>query len=197
MLKIKGLHNAIESGIAAAEAIPNNLDRPKGIARVYTRLLEQAGVIKEMESAKNFRQTVAKFGNLFGMPLSVLGGLLPKFNVEPDFKTMISATYPLKPAAKFDKDTFTAMAATEHREEQPCHLNILDETVCMEKCVGKFGAPCITFCPAGVYERIGQQPKAANPSNCLHCKTCQRKCPFDNIRWTVPEPTGGPRYQTM
>ena len=67
----------------------------------------------------------------------------------------------------------------------------------MEKCLPKFGAPCITFCPAGVYEKIHDQPKPANPSNCLHCKTCQRKCPFDNIRWTVPEGSGGPRYKTM
>lgn len=197
MLKIKGLHNAIESGIAAAGAVASNLETPKGIARVYTRLLEQAGVIKEMESAKNFRQTVARLGNLFGMPLSVFGGLLPKYNIEPDYEAMTAETYRLKPAVKFDKDTFTAVAATEHREEQPNHLNILDGTICMEKCVDRFGAPCVTFCPAGVYERIGEVPKAANPSNCLHCKTCQRKCPFDNIRWTVPEPTGGPRYKTM
>jgi electron-transferring-flavoprotein dehydrogenase len=197
MCKIKGLHNAIESGIAAADAVAEGLDAPKGLARIYTKRLNETNVIKEMESAKNFRQTVAKFGPLFGMPLSVLGGWLPKFHIEPDYQTMTTATYRLKPTAKFDKDTFTAVAATEHREEQPCHLLIADKTVCRETCLGKFGAPCITFCPAGVYESIQGQPKPANPSNCLHCKTCQRKCPYDNIRWTVPEPTGGPRYKTM
>ena len=197
MCKIKGLHNAIDSGIAAATAVAGHLDEPKGLARIYTRHLEQAGVMKDMESAKNFRQTVAKFGNLIGMPLSVLGGLLPKFKVEPDYETMTKARYKLKPAVNFDKDTFTAVAATEHREEEPCHLLIGDETICKETCLGTFGAPCITFCPAGVYESIQGQPKPANPSNCLHCKTCQRKCPYDNIRWTVPEPNGGPRYQTM
>lgn len=197
MLKIKGLHNAIESGIAAAEAVTRKLETPAEIASAYTQELEKVGVVKDMEAGKNFRQTVAKFGNLIGMPLSVLGGWLPKYKVERDFEAMTTATYRLKPAVNFDKDTFTAVAATEHREEQPNHLHILDGTVCMEKCVGKFGAPCVTFCPAGVYERIAGQPKAANPSNCLHCKTCQRKCPFDNIRWTVPEPTGGPRYKTM
>ncbi|MHC5118653.1 MAG: 4Fe-4S dicluster domain-containing protein, partial [Planctomycetota bacterium] len=137
------------------------------------------------------------FGPLFGMPLSVLGGWLPKFHIEPDYQTMTPATYRLRPPVKFDKDTFTAVAATEHREEQLCHLLIANETLCRETCLGKFGAPCITFCPAGVYESIQGQPKAANPSNCLHCKTCQRKCPYDNIRWTVPEPSGGPRYKTM
>ena len=197
MLKIKGLHNAIESGIAAGTAAADNLDVPQGVSRVYTRLLHETGVLKEMESAKNFRQTVAKFGPLQGMPLSVLGGLLPKFNIHPDYKEMTTARYRLKPSVRFDKDTFTAMAATVHREEEPCHLSILDPRICTENCVGKFAAPCITFCPAGVYESVHDQPKPANPSNCLHCKTCQRKCPFDNIRWTVPEPTGGPKYKTM
>ena len=197
MLKIKGLHNAIESGIAAGTAAVDNLDAPQGTARVYTRLLEQTGVLKELETAKNFRQTVARFGPLQGMPLSVLGGWLPAFNIEPDYQTMTTDRYCLRPSVRFDKDTFTAMAATEHREEQPCHLKILDPAVCVEKCLPKFGAPCITFCPAGVYENIHGQPKPANPSNCLHCKTCQRKCPYDIIRWTVPEPTGGPRYKTM
>ena len=60
----------------------------------------------------------------------------------------------------------------------------------------KFGGPCITFCPAGVYEQVQTIVKAANPSNCLHCKTCQRKCPFDNIRWTVPKAAAA-RYKTM
>ncbi len=197
MCKIKGLHNAIESGIAAATTISGRLDMPKGLARIYTRHLEQAGVMEDMESAKNFRQTVAKFGNLIGMPLSVLGRFLPKFKTEPDYEIMTTAKYKLKPSVKFDKDTFTAVAATEHREEQPCHLLIGDEKICKETCLDKFNAPCVTFCPAGVYECIHDQPKPANPSNCLHCKTCQRKCPFDNIRWTVPEPDGGPRYKTM
>ena len=197
MCKIKGLHNAIESGIAAAGAVSEALDTPKGLARIYTKMLEDAGVLKEMATAKNFRQTVAKFGPLQGMPLSVLGGWLPKFNIEPDYKEMTTATYRLRPPVKFDKDTFTAVAATEHREEEPSHLSILDGRICMEKCLGTYGAPCITFCPAGVYERIHEEPKPANPSNCLHCKTCQRKCPFDNIRWTVPEPGGGPKYKTM
>ena len=197
MLKIKGIHNAIESGLAAARAVADNLDAPKGIARVYTRLLKDGGVLKEMASAKNFRQTVARLGPLQGMPLSVLGGLLPRYHIEPDYKEMTRSAYRLKPPIKFDKDTFTALARTEHREEQPSHLSILDPAVCREKCDPQFAAPCITFCPAGVYESIQQVVKPANPSNCLHCKTCQRKCPFDNIRWTCPEPAGGPKYIHM
>jgi len=197
MLKIKGLHNAIDSGIQAAQAIVETLDNPQQAAAKYTDLVEKSNIMREMYSAKNFRQTVAQFGPLQGMPLSVLGGLLPKFNIEKDYEAMTILNYRLKPNQNFDKDTFTAMAATEHREEQPSHLTILDKTICETKCKPKFKSPCITFCPAGVYEAIHDEVKPANPSNCLHCKTCQRKCPFDNIRWTVPEGTGGPRYKRM
>jgi len=197
MLKIKGLHNAIDSGIQAAEAVVETFDTPQNAALKYTELIDCSNIAKEMESAKNFRQTVAKFGPLQGMPLSVLGGLLPKFNTEQDYKAMTTARYRLKTYRQFDKDTFTAVAATEHREEQPCHLTILDSDICKTRCEPKFNSPCITFCPAGVYETVHGQVKPANPSNCLHCKSCQRKCPFDNVRWTVPEGGGGPRYKRM
>jgi electron-transferring-flavoprotein dehydrogenase len=197
MLKIKGLHNAIDSGIQAAKAIAATVDNHDLAAVRYTELIEQSNVMKEMYSARNFRQTVAKLGPLQGMPLSVLGGLLPKFDIESDYKAMRTIPYRLKPTQDFDKDTFTAVAATEHREEQPSHLEILDKTICENKCTPIFDSPCITFCPAGVYETVHDEVKPANPSNCLHCKTCQRKCPFDNIRWVVPEGTGGPRYKRM
>ena len=197
MLKIKGLHNAIDSGMKAAKAIAQTLDNPETTASVYTKLIEQSNVAGEMKSAKNFRQTIAKLGPLQGMPLSVLGGLLPNFKVEKDYEAMTIARYRLKPNQSFDKDTFTAVAATQHREEEPAHLTILDAETCRTKCMPKFDNPCIVFCPAGVYETIHDEVKPANPSNCLHCKTCQRKCPFDNIRWTVPEGGGGPRYKRM
>ncbi len=197
MHKIKGLHNAIESGMKAAKAIANCLDNPEATASKYTELVDQSNIAKEMKSAKNFRQTVAKFGPLQGMPLSILGGLLPKYKVEKDYEAMTVARYRIKPDQSFDKDTFTAVAATEHREEEPSHLTILDGDICKTKCEPEFNNPCITFCPAGVYETIHDEVKPANPSNCLHCKTCQRKCPFDNIRWTVPEGGGGPRYKRM
>jgi electron-transferring-flavoprotein dehydrogenase len=197
MLKIKGLHNAIDSGIQAAKAIAETFNNPGDTALKYTELIDRSNIAGEMRSAKNFRQAIAKFGPLQGMPLSVFGGLLPKFKVEKDYEAMTTARYRLKPNQEFDKDTFTAMAATEHREEQPSHLEILDSNICARECTPKFNSPCITFCPAGVYETVHDEVKPANPSNCLHCKTCQRKCPFDNIRWTVPEGSGGPRYKRM
>ena len=198
MLKIKGLHNAIKSGIAAGQAIAectNNLD---AAASKYTELLNMLGVIEEMKRAAKFRQTVAKLGPLFGMLLfTILSNKLPKFKIEEDYKIMTDKKYKYKPSKDYDKDTFTAMAATEHREEQPSHLTIINTNICAQKCTPIFNSPCINFCPAGVYETVNQQVKPANPSNCLHCKTCQRKCPFDNIRWTAPEGGGGPRYKNM
>jgi electron-transferring-flavoprotein dehydrogenase len=197
MLKIKGLHNAIDSGMQAAKAIAETTHNPQDAAARYTGLLLESNVAREMKRAAKFRQTVAKFGPLQGMPLSVLGTFLPLFNVEKDYQAMANAKYRLKPSQSFDKDTFTAVAATGHREEQPSHLTILDSAVCRTKCTPRFSSPCITFCPAGVYETVQNVVRPANPSNCLHCKTCQRKCPFDNIRWTCPEGTGGPRYKRM
>ena len=197
MLKIKGLHNAIDSGMQAAKAIAETLDEPEKAAVKYTEMVEQSNIMEEMKLARNYRQTVANFGSLQGMPLSILGGLLPKFKVEKDCEAMTIAQYRLKPDREFDKDTFTALAATQHREEEPSHLTILDSAICRTKCTPTFNSPCITFCPAGVYETVHDEVLPANPSNCLHCKTCQRKCPFDNIRWSVAEGGGGPRYKRM
>jgi len=197
MHKIKGLHNAIESGVLAAKAVAGTINEPDKAAVKYTELLGESNIEREMKRARNFRQTVAQFGPLQGIPLSVFGGLLPEFETEEDYKAMTAARYRLRPGRDFDKDTFTAVAATEHREEQPSHLSILDPEVCRSKCGPVFNSPCITFCPAGVYETVHDEVRPANPSNCLHCKTCQRKCPFDNIRWTAPEGGGGPRYRRM
>ncbi len=197
MLKIRGIHLAIDSGIQAATAIIDKAAKPLETASKYTELIDKGRVGKEMRSAENYRQTIAKFGPTLGIPLSVISNILPEFTAEEDYRAMKETKYRLKPERDFDKDAFTAAAATEHREDQPCHLEIIDPDICQQKCDPSFSRPCITFCPAGVYEVVGGKAKAANPSNCLHCKTCQRKCPFDNINWTVPEGSGGPRYKKM
>jgi len=197
MLKIKGLHNAIDSGIKAGRAIAENFNAPDRVAERYTELVDNSNIGKEMWAARNFRQTIAKFGMFLGFVLSVFSSLLGKLKVEEDYKAMKTVKYRLKCGREFDKDSFTALASTGHREEQPSHLTIKDGDICIKQCAEKFNRACITFCPAGVYETVGGQVLPANPSNCLHCKTCQRKCPFDNIRWTVPEGAGGPKYQRM
>ena len=196
MLKIKGLHNAIDSGIIAGQAAAQTLEAPLTAAPKYTTMLGESAVMKEMTSARNFRQTIAHFGNTVGLPLSVFANLLPKFKVEPDYQAMNGRKYRYKGNKEFDKNTFIALAHTEHREEQPSHLLIRDGELC-KQCQTRFGQPCVTFCPAGVYECVQGALQPANALNCLHCKTCQRKCPYDNIRWTVPEGGGGPRYKRM
>ena len=195
MQKIKGLHNAIYSGIFAAEAIAK-APCPSDAAAIYTSLIEQSSVAKELKQAANYRQTIAKFGMTIGLPLSAISKLLPRWKIEPDYKTTKQKKYRLKGNKEYDKTTFASLSGTSHREMQPCHLKIEDGKKCID-CEEKFGSPCITFCPAGVYEKIAGTLKPANFSNCLHCKTCQRKCPFDNIRWTQPEGAGGTKYQNM
>jgi electron-transferring-flavoprotein dehydrogenase len=195
MVKIKGLHNAITSGRSAGEAIAEQPGTSSAAA--YSAKLAATHVAKEMERASRFRQVVARFGPTFGFPLLALGRFLPRVDAHEDYTTMTTASYPYKSGQPFDKMTFAAFSGTVHREGQPSHLKILKGDVCEKQCAPKYGAPCIAFCPAGVYEEIQGVVKAANPSNCLHCKTCQRKCPFDNIRWHVPEGGGGPKYTEM
>lgn len=197
MLKIKGLHNAISTGIAAGNAAAEALNSPGETAQLYTRYLETDGVMKEMRSARNYRQTIAKWGNSIGIPLSGLGGLLPRFKVERDYQAMTGARYKWALDKPFDKDAFIAAGRIEHREDQPVHCEILNPNLCENECASTYDRPCIKFCPAGVYELIHGAMKPANPSNCLHCKTCENKCPYDNIRWHVPEGAGGPHYKTM
>jgi len=204
MLKIKGLHNAIASGIAAGQAVAQSIENPAECAARYTSILEASSVNREMYSARNFRQTVAKLGTTAGLPLSCLGGLLPRFTVEKDYQAMTTARYKYRYDEPFEKDILTAMAHVEHREEQPCHCEVLDPSICQNECrntygdlCNGYGRPCIVFCPAGVYELIHDEMKSANPSNCVHCKTCQNKCPYDNLRWHAPEGGGGPHYKNM
>ncbi len=195
MQRIKGQHNAIASGFAAGMAAAERLDQPDTIAADYTRRLEANGVLAQMKAARNFRQVIARFGNLFGFPLTAVANALPQLTVEADYRTMTRAQYPLRFERPFDKDAFVASARVEHREDQPVHCEVLDESVCRDRCPGTFGHPCVGFCLGGVYEMHHGEMRPANPSNCLHCKTCECKCPYDNLRWHVPEGAGGPHYE--
>jgi electron-transferring-flavoprotein dehydrogenase len=197
MLKIKGLHNAIDSGILAGQAAAQAQKTPDKTAQKYTEMVGESPVFGEMREARNFRQTIARFGNTLGLPLSVFSSKLPEYAVERDSQAMRGSHYRFKGNKEFDKMTFIALAHTHHREDQPCHLKLRDPSVCETRCREAFGQPCVTFCPAGVYECVHGQLAPVNASNCLHCKTCQRKCPLDNIIWTAPEGTGGPRYKGM
>ena len=92
-------------------------------------------------------------------------------------------------------------ASTTHDENQPAHLKVLDPNVCIERCAKEFGNPCQRFCPADVYEIVddGQGGKRLqiNAANCVHCKACDIKDPYEIINWTTPEGGSGPNYQSL
>ena len=103
----------------------------------------------------------------------------------------------------FDKLTDLYHSGTKHEEDQPSHLVIADTNICNTKCVAEFGNPCQNFCPANVYEmeEDASAPKGKtihlNPSNCVHCKTCDIMDPYEIITWVPPEGGGGPNYDGM
>jgi electron-transferring-flavoprotein dehydrogenase len=103
----------------------------------------------------------------------------------------------------FDKLTDLYHSGTKHEEDQPSHLVIHNTDVCNTRCVVEFGNPCQNFCPANVYEMVEDvdAPKGKtihlNPSNCVHCKTCDIMDPYEIITWVPPEGGGGPNYDGM
>jgi electron-transferring-flavoprotein dehydrogenase len=96
-------------------------------------------------------------------------------------------------------------AATEHDEDQPVHLHVLDTNICVDRCTVEYGNPCTRFCPASVYEIVedalpdgGTELRLQiNAANCVHCKTCDIKDPYEIITWVPPEGGSGPNYQNL
>ena len=94
-------------------------------------------------------------------------------------------------------------AATEHDEDQPIHLHVADTNICVTKCAAEYQNPCTRFCPAGVYEIVADEAAATgkrlqiNAANCVHCKTCDIKDPYQIINWVTPEGGSGPNYQNL
>lgn len=210
-LRIKGIHIALQSGKAAAETLAEcwvNEDFSYEALKPYSRRLKQTSGWKELKRVKNVR---APFS--INLMLGVMSagcawatfGSLPFWMVgmEPDHEAML----PLKggilpPPDKVeggptspDRLTDVFMSGTIHDEDQPCHLKILDRKKC-EECIVKYGAPCQRFCPAEVY-RLEDDHIHVDFSNCLHCKTCQIKDPYQNIIWEFPQGGEGPRYTRM
>jgi electron-transferring-flavoprotein dehydrogenase len=110
----------------------------------------------------------------------------------------------VKPDGKltFDKLADVYHSATHHEEDQPSHLKIADFDICNSRCVMEYGNPCQYFCPAAVYEMESNPDGSAkhlklNPSNCVHCKTCDIADPYQIITWVCPEGGGGPHYDGL
>jgi electron-transferring-flavoprotein dehydrogenase len=190
MEKIKGVHYAILSGMAAADA---------ALARdlaTYPAGLEARGVLADMRHARNFR-AVFQAGLFIGAPLSLVQSLWPsRLGMHKDSQATCRGAFlkrDIKPV--LDRVGLAALSGTMHREDEPSHLVIGDTAVC-RRCENEFKSPCTTFCPTEVYRRKAGDIHIS-ASNCVHCGTCSVKCPFENITWTPPEGTEGPRYKFM
>lgn len=215
-MRLKGIHLAMKSGILAADKISQALIRNDFSASKldYRADFDNSWAGKELYHTRNFRQWFHYGGLPVGMAFAGLhmftGGILPagRQTTPPDFKVLKKATG-RKPLAKtktdtnlyLDIETDVYKSGAVHREDQPPHCHILDEKIC-EKCYDEYAAPCTRFCPAKVYEekkdKNGKFEKIqVSFANCVHCKTCEIKDPFENIEWHPPEGGDGPKYKRM
>jgi len=217
--KIKGSHNAMKSGMVAAESVFDALtggDAGYGVLESYPERLGKSWVHEELHKARNFRPAFARWGLFGGMlhgglDLKLFGGRAPwtLHNKHRDHETLKPAAeapkidYP-KPDGKvsFDRLSSVFLSNTNHEEDQPVHLTLKDASVPVAHNLALYDAPEQRFCPAGVYEIIrdadGSNPRLQiNAQNCVHCKTCDIKDPTQNINWITPEGGGGPNYPNM
>ncbi len=215
--KIKGTHTAMKSGMIAAEVIFSALEKEPDVSRdldEYTQAFADSWVYDELYRARNFGPALHKLGKLAGGVFNYLEqnwfhGKLP-FTLRdplPDHQSLKWArecrkiTYP-KPdgVLSFDKLSSVYLSNTNHEEDQPCHLKLLDLQLPIKVNLPNYDEPAQRYCPAGVYEVInesGHMKLQINAQNCVHCKTCDIKDPLQNIRWTPPEGSGGPNYPNM
>lgn len=214
--RIKGSHCAIKSGALAAEACFAALsaERERDELAAYPEAFRQSWLYDELYTARNFKPWMAKglkFGSLmFGIDQIIFGGRAPwtLHNTTPDHSKLKPAAacqkidYP-KPdgVLTFDRLSSVFLSSTNHEEDQPCHLQLKDAAVAITVNLARYDAPEQRFCPAGVYEILGQetgQPRLQiNAQNCVHCKTCDIKDPTQNINWVVPQGGEGPTYPNM
>ena len=199
--KLKGWHNAMRSGMLAGRAVMEAIERDDFSAATlarYGEFLEQSPVMGDLRKGKNYRQVFGKAGNVFvGAPLSLLQGAVGrKMKTQPDHQGLTHSRLKREQPTGQDRLTDVALSGTIHREEEPPHITIADPAQCAI-CLQRFGTyPCLHFCPGQVYE--GHNGSIViNPSNCLHCQTCRAKCPFQVVRWRVPEGGEGPKYRVM
>ena len=210
-LRIKGIHLAAMSGRAAAETLADcwtKNDFSLEALQPYEERLKKTEGWKQLRRVRNVR---APFSMHLTLGVMCAGtawatfGAFPFWQVpmEADYKALEALPGGKMPAAGAmeatptspDRLTDVFMSGTIHDEDQPCHLKIIDRKKC-EKCIRRFGAPCQRFCPAEVY-RLEEGHIHIDFSNCLHCKTCQIKDPYQNIEWTFPQGGDGPRYTRM
>ena len=217
--RIKGSHTAMKSGMLAAESAFAAIvaDRRWDELTDYEPTLRSSWIAKELKTVRNAQPAVAKFGATAGtlyagldMWLNHLGVGVPwtlkhhhADNTTLRRKDQVNAkTYP-KPdgVLTFDRLSSVFLSNTNHEEDQPVHLTLKDAAVPITVNLALYDSPESRYCPAGVYEIVGQEqgdPRLQiNAQNCVHCKTCDIKDPTQNINWVVPEGGGGPNYPNM
>ncbi|KQN94176.1 electron transfer flavoprotein-ubiquinone oxidoreductase [Sphingomonas sp. Leaf231] len=216
--RIKGTHTAMKTGMMAAEAAVDAILSQRGGDELtaYPEAFERSWVKKELSIVRNVVPLVKKFGDLLGSGLSGVTmwaeylGLKMPFTLRhhPDHETLWrkdlvkKIDYPKADGVlTFDRLSSVFLSNTNHEEDQPVHLTLKDPAVPVEYDLPLYDEPAQRYCPAGVYEIVGEDvgdPKfVINAQNCVHCKTCDIKDPTQNINWVVPEGGGGPNYPNM
>ena len=210
--KIKGTHQAIRSGMLAAEHLAANGLDPAG----YDAKLRDSAAMKELRKVRNVKPGFKK-GMWLGLANAAwetaVGGLSPwTMKVTPDWSALEKIDEYEAPdrhwqvqreLAPRDRLAGVYFAATEHDEDQPVHLIVHDPEICVTRCAEEYNNPCTRFCPASVYEIVEDAESKhgkrlqINAANCVHCKTCDIKDPYEIITWVTPEGGSGPNYQNL
>ncbi|MEJ2400050.1 MAG: electron transfer flavoprotein-ubiquinone oxidoreductase [Xanthomonadales bacterium] len=205
--KIKGVHQALKCGMLAADHLAE-----QSAAKGFDARLRDSEVVRELHRVRNIRPAFYKGfwrGFLRAAIETVTAGKLPwTLRVHADDKVLQTVDDYTAPDRQWrdrelpprDRLASVYFAATEHDEDQPVHLQILEPDVCTTRCVTEYNNPCTRFCPAQVYEMVeedGARALQINAANCVHCKTCDIKDPYQIINWVTPEGGSGPNYQNM
>jgi electron-transferring-flavoprotein dehydrogenase len=216
--RIKGVHNAMGSGMLAAEQVAAALAAGRANDELveYENAWRDSAIGKDLYKVRNAKPLLSKFGTLIGTGLSALDmwcntlgfslfGTMS--HAKPDRKTLDAAKAhapiaPPKPDGKltFDRLSSVFLSNTNHEEDQPVHLRVADINLQKTSEHDVYAGPSNRYCPAGVYEWVEETsgPRfQINAQNCVHCKTCDVKDPNGNITWVPPEGGGGPNYEAM
>ncbi|HKN78102.1 MAG TPA: electron transfer flavoprotein-ubiquinone oxidoreductase [Lysobacter sp.] len=211
--KIKGTHQAIRSAMLAAEHLVASQLAPDG----FDAKLRGSEVMAELRRVRNIKPGFKRgmwFGLLNAAWETATMGLSPwTLKNKADWNSLDKVgaheepkrDYVQRELAPRDRLAGVYFAATEHDEDQPVHLIVSDPSVCVTRCAAEYDNPCTRFCPAGVYEIVADPEGPANTgkrlqinaANCVHCKTCDIKDPYEIITWVTPEGGSGPNYQNL